>query len=203
MRKSRIVEAVIEVATGLLTNRPRREVDFKTLKLKLAPKYAGIPSLPDIEDEEALKKLLEAIGKAEATTTQAEGRLETGKKEGGGKEGEGKYLATCLDCVVKHLSTARVAAREAMQRAEAGEPASSIVEKVRQIHDELAGMELDIKNREIPEIAEIDDLSRTLRKKIFSNKWLTTPPTLSQLKNVEDELNTIIEKSYKAVEKYI
>jgi hypothetical protein len=195
----RVVEAVAEIVAGLLANRPRREVDLRELKLKLAPKYAGIPSLPDLEDEEALKKLLEAIGKTEASreakTMQAESR-ETGKAE------EGKHLATCLDCVVKHLSTARVAAREAMQRAEAGEPAGSIVEKVRQIYDELAGMELDIKNREIPEIAEIDDLSRTLRKKIFSNKWLTTPPTLSQLKNIEDELNTIIEKSYKAVEKY-
>jgi hypothetical protein len=192
----RAVEALAEIVAGLLANRPRREVDLRELKLKLAPKYAGIPSLPDLEDEEALKKLLEAIGRAE---TKAEGRLEKDRME---SKAEGKHLATCLDCVVKHLSTARVAAREAMQRAEAGEPAGSIVEKVRQIYDELAGMELDIKNREIPEIAEIDDLSRTLRKKIFSNKWLTTPPTLSQLKNIEDELNTIIEKSYKAVEKY-
>jgi flagellar hook-associated protein FlgK len=192
----RAVEALTEIVAGLLANRPRREVDLRELKLKLAPKYAGIPSLPDLEDEEALKKLLEAIGRAE---TKAEGRLEKDRME---SKAEDKHLATCLDCVVKHLSTARVAAREAMQRAEAGEPAGSIVEKVRQIYDELAGMELDIKNREIPEIAEIDDLSRTLRKKIFSNKWLTTPPTLSQLKNIEDELNTIIEKSYKAVEKY-
>ncbi|GAJ07880.1 unnamed protein product, partial [marine sediment metagenome] len=51
----------------------------------------------------------------------------------------------CIECSVKHGQTAKVFAREALQRAEAeGNPSSEgVKEKIRGIVEELTGMEDD------------------------------------------------------------
>jgi len=189
MRRSSIAKAIIDITSTAISNLDRRRDWLRELKLTLAPKYAGTPSLPDIYDEYMLKNLIEALSRKPVE----EAHMQVSESK----------LATCLDCVVKHLSTAKIAAREALQRAEAKEPPEKVIEKIREIHGELAGMELDIKDRDIPEIMEIDDSSRRLRKEIFDNKWLINPPTIEQLREIEKKISLILEKSYNAIGKYL
>ena len=81
-------------------------------------------------------------------------------------EGTLKY---CIDCASKHLGTAKILAREALQRLDKGEPVDLVLEKVRGAYEELMGAEDDTQASDDPDVADLNRRVRDLRKWFFES----------------------------------
>jgi hypothetical protein len=75
----------------------------------------------------------------------------------------------CLECTSKHIGTAKILLREALQRAEKGEPKESIVEKVRGAYEEVMGAEDDSQALSDEGIRRINTMVRDVRKWFFTS----------------------------------
>ncbi|MEM4977398.1 MAG: hypothetical protein QXT64_08750, partial [Desulfurococcaceae archaeon] len=78
------------------------------------------------------------------------------------------------NCMSKHLGTAKILMREALQRAEKGEPSESVLAKVRGAYEELMGAEDDSQAINDEGIRRLNSLTRDLRKWFFDSGLLTT-----------------------------
>jgi hypothetical protein len=75
----------------------------------------------------------------------------------------------CLDCMSKHLGTAKILIREALQRVDADEPKEAILGKVRGAYEELMGAEDDSQALSDERIRALNAQTRELRKWFFDN----------------------------------
>jgi len=75
----------------------------------------------------------------------------------------------CLDCASKHLSTAKILIREALQRAEKGEPPELVLAKIRGAYEELTGAEDDTQALSDEGIRRLNSQIRDLRKWFFDS----------------------------------
>jgi hypothetical protein len=81
----------------------------------------------------------------------------------------------CLDCSSKHLGTAKVLLREALQRIEKGEPREAVLEKVRGAYEELMGAEDDTLAVKDEGIRRLNSLIRDTRKWFFDTGVIAEP----------------------------
>jgi DNA repair exonuclease SbcCD ATPase subunit len=122
-------------------------------------------------------------GVVSSTSTPGKSHIATPKGES-----TEKY---CLDCMSKHLGTAKILIREALQRAVKGEDPQAILEKVRGAYEELMGAEDDSQSLSDPRIQELNKMTRELRKWAFNSGVLVEPDKelISQFAEKINQLN--------------
>ena len=101
----------------------------------------------------------------------------------------------CLECAHKHLNTASVLLREALQRLDANEPKERVLEKIRAMVAELTGAEDDTKFGS-GEIAELNKRIRALRVKIWNAGYELEPPRREDLIALQEELKGLLNFVY-------
>ena len=108
----------------------------------------------------------------------------------------------CIECAVKHSQTAKVLMREALQRAEAENPAiEGVKEKIRGVIEELSGMEDDTDTKtENKNVTTLNNAARMLRKHIYTTKAEIGGASIEQLRKVKTAIDGLVDFSYKARE---
>jgi len=117
----------------------------------------------------------------------------------------------CLECAEKHLQTAKVLLREAIQRYEACykntecvpccSENSAVLEKVRGAVAELAGCEDDTStNLNEPRIREINRRAREIRKEMWNKKLAFGEGTLEDLKETHGKIEQLANYVYEQPE---
>jgi len=101
----------------------------------------------------------------------------------------------CLECLHKHINTANVLIREALQRFDAKEPHERIVEKVRAAVAELTGAEDDSKFA-TGRVAEINKKIRDLRRHIWEKGYEFEVPSREALLEIGDRVQDILKDIY-------
>jgi len=134
-RARRFVNAVVDLVALLIENTPTR-IDEKRLTELLGPK----PVL------------------AQLYSTGETARSHIATPPGVSEE---HY---CYDCASKHLGTAKILLREALQRAVKGEPREAVLEKVRGAYEELMGAEDDTQSLSDERTKQINSMIRDTRK---------------------------------------
>ena len=115
-----------------------------------------------------------------------------------GPTAESTNVSYCLECENKHLNTAKVLLREAIQRAEAREPTAAVLEKVRGVAVELAGAEDDSNAPTAPsDVRSINAAVRDLRKRMWVS-GLEVEPKLEGLKETYRGVDGILTQTYEA-----
>lgn len=108
----------------------------------------------------------------------------------------------CIECAVKHSQTAKVLAREALQRAEADSPAASgVKEKIRGVIEELSGMEDDTDTAEENEnVRNLNMAARELRKHIYTTKAEIGGASIETIRSLKTLVDQIVDLSYRTRE---
>jgi len=115
----------------------------------------------------------------------------------------------CLDCLSKHLGTAKILMREALQRAEKGEDVKAILEKVRGAYEELMGAEDDSQALTDERIREFNAKIRDLRHWFFNSGVLVEADKnkiiegLSKVSQLNDEVYAELEKRKHLLKEFI
>jgi hypothetical protein len=123
--------------------------------------------------------------------------------------GERSHIATppgvseehyCLTCLSKHLGTAKILIREALQRAEKGEPREAVLEKVRGAYEELMGAEDDSQALSDERIRQINSQIRDLRHWFFDTGVIVEPDKnkIAEALGRISKLNDEVYKEYEA-----
>jgi hypothetical protein len=123
----------------------------------------------------------------------------------GSKTVTGSHIATppgvseeryCYDCASKHLGTAKVLMREALQRAVKGEPKEAVLEKVRGAYEELMGAEDDTQSLSDERTREINAMIRDTRKWFYDSDVIvdTDKNKIAEALKRVDELNDTVYK---------
>lgn len=108
----------------------------------------------------------------------------------------------CIECAVKHSQTAKVLMREAVQRAEAGNPhVEGVKEKVRGVIEELSGMEDDTNTVQNENVSRLNNTTRNLRKYIYSTQAEIGGADLGTLKQIKMMIDKLVEETYEVREK--
>jgi hypothetical protein len=117
----------------------------------------------------------------------------------------------CLECASKHVGTAKILLREALQRAEKGEPPELVLEKVRGAYEELMGAEDDTMSVSDEGIRKLNSAIRDLRKWFFTTGAIAKPDKnliteayskIAQLNNaIYDEYARRLEKAVESMER--
>jgi len=106
-------------------------------------------------------------------------------------------LDYCLECAVKHSQTAKILAREALQRARAGSPSDiGVLEKVRGVVEELVGLEDDTDTVKNDKVATLNSLSRTLRKFIYTKRAEIGGASLKDLEEIKSMTDKLVDAVY-------
>lgn len=106
-------------------------------------------------------------------------------------------VKTCLDCLNKHLNTAKVFSREAIQRFEANEPEDRVLERVRGIVEELSGAEADTNGSDDESIREINTKLRKVRKGIWaSGLEIQNPKNKDELLQMRSNIEEVLNDTY-------
>jgi hypothetical protein len=115
----------------------------------------------------------------------------------------------CLTCLSKHLGTAKILMREALQRAEKGEDTKAVLEKVRGAYEELMGAEDDSQALTDERIREFNAKIRDLRHWFFNSGVLVEVDKnkivegLSKVAQINDEVYTELEKRKQLLTEFI
>jgi cell fate (sporulation/competence/biofilm development) regulator YmcA (YheA/YmcA/DUF963 family) len=159
-----------------------------------------------------------------AETPGEEARVETPQAEAkpatAASEAPGGHMAPppgmpaehyCLECASKHVGTAKILLREALQRAEKGEPPELVLEKVRGAYEELMGAEDDTMSVSDEGIRRLNSMIRDLRKWFFTTGAIVKPDKniiteayskITQLNNtIYDEYAKRLEKAIESMER--
>ena len=106
-------------------------------------------------------------------------------------------LDYCIQCCVKHSQTAKVLAREALQRAEVSGPASvGVQEKMRGIVEELVGMEDDSDTVKNETVSELNSSARLLRKIIYGKGAEVGRASLEDLREIKGFIDGLVDATY-------
>ncbi len=106
-------------------------------------------------------------------------------------------IGYCIECSVKHSQTAKVLMREALQRAEAGEPSLiGVQEKVRGVVEELCGLEDDTTTVSNEMVATLNASARALRKLIYATGAEMGKASLEDLREIKGMVDQLVEASY-------
>jgi hypothetical protein len=119
-------------------------------------------------------------------------------------------LDYCLECCEKHLQTASVLMREALQRLEECNTKTNcepccikteyILEKIRNTVKELAGAEDDtIRNTYDETVRQINNEIRMIRKTIWGKKLSVGGGTKGDLIEIKNKIDKLIDKVYEKV----
>jgi hypothetical protein len=111
-------------------------------------------------------------------------------------KGETKKIDYCLECLSKHLNTAKVLTREAIQRIEAGEPAEMVLEKVRGTVAELAGAEDDSNSVTDQEVRKLNETIRSIRKTIWNKGLELEPGSKDDLTSIYSQIDSALNQTY-------
>ena len=106
----------------------------------------------------------------------------------------------CLECIEKHLQTAKVLMREAIQRAAAGEPTEKVVEKIRGVVEELAGAEDDSDTTTDMDVRRLNSKIRALRKEIWRRGLSVRGGTLEELNEIKRKIDALVDEAYRVAE---
>jgi len=107
----------------------------------------------------------------------------------------------CLECLEKHLQTAKVLMREAIQRKASGEPTENVLEKIRGVVEELAGAEDDSNTMIDDDVRMLNTKIRGLRKEIWRRGLSVHGGTLRDLNEVKRRIDELLEETYRVAEK--
>ena len=113
-------------------------------------------------------------------------------------EGQTK-TSYCVECAEKHGQTAKVLLREALQRAVSdGSDSEGVVEKVRDVVEELAGYETDtnVDAKLYPKISMLNNMAREIRKSIYASQAEIGGATMDILEQVKKDLDHLVEETY-------
>ena len=103
----------------------------------------------------------------------------------------------CIECSVKHSQTAKILMKEALQRAEAGDPSlEGVQEKVRVAVEELCGLEDDTTTVKNEMVTTLNTLSRELRKFIYTTGAEMGKASLEQLRDIKGMVDQLVDTSY-------
>ena len=103
----------------------------------------------------------------------------------------------CIECAVKHSQTAKVLMREALQRAEIGDPGLvGVKEKVRGVVEELCGLEDDTTTVDNERVTGLNNLARQLRKYIYTTGAEVGKASMEELRSVKGMVDKLVEASY-------
>ena len=106
-------------------------------------------------------------------------------------------LKYCIECAVKHSLTAKIAMKEAIQRAYAGDPGlEGVKEKVRVAVEELCGLDLDTETVDNEMVAALNTSSRALRKFIYTTGAEMGRASREQLEEIKGMVDQLVEASY-------
>jgi hypothetical protein len=184
-RIARLINAAIDVVALLIENAPVR-IDEKRLAEILGPNPVSTQFF-------AINPTTQPISTPEV-------------KQGASKL---SHIATppgvseehyCYDCASKHLGTAKVLLREALQRAVKGEPKEAILEKVRGAYEELMGAEDDTQALSDERTRQINAMIRDVRKWFYDTGVIVDTDqnkiaeALSKVDMLNNEVYTEIER---------
>jgi hypothetical protein len=99
----------------------------------------------------------------------------------------------------KHLGTAKVLIREALQRAEKGEPKEAVLGKVRGAYEELMGAEDDSQALNDERIRALNSQTRELRKWFFDSGVLVDADK-TKIVEAMKRISTLNDAVYKELE---
>lgn len=103
----------------------------------------------------------------------------------------------CIECSVKHSQTAKVLMREALQRAEAGDPnQEGVKEKVRGAVEELCGLEDDTTTVSNEMVSALNISARELRKFIYTKGAEMGKASVEDLREIKGMVDKLVEASY-------
>lgn len=103
----------------------------------------------------------------------------------------------CIECSVKHSQTAKVLMREALQRAETGDPSmEGVQEKVRGVVEELCGLEDDTTTVSNEMVTMLNTSARELRKFIYTTGAELGGASMEQLREIKGMVDDLVEASY-------
>jgi len=115
----------------------------------------------------------------------------------------------CYDCASKHLGTAKILIREALQRAEKGEPREAVLEKIRGAYEELMGAEDDTMSLSDERTRQINSMIRDTRKWFFDTGVIVEPDknkiaeALSRVSRLNDEVYHELERRRERLKEFI
>jgi len=101
----------------------------------------------------------------------------------------------CLECLHKHINTANILIREALQRFDSREPQERVLEKVRAAVSELTGAEDDSKFA-TGKVAEINKRIRDLRRYIWEKGYEFEIPSREALLEIGGNIQGILKDVY-------
>jgi len=115
----------------------------------------------------------------------------------------------CYDCASKHLGTAKVLLREALQRAVKGEPKEAILEKVRGAYEELMGAEDDTQALSDERTKQINSMIRDIRKWFYDSGVIVSTDknliseALSKVDRLNNEVYAEIERRRESLKEFL
>jgi hypothetical protein len=174
-RVDRLINAVIDLFAIVIDNAPRRISEERLSQL-----LGSNPVLPQL------------LGTPRSQPETPRSHIAT--PEGVSEE---HY---CLDCMSKHLGTAKILIREALQRADANESKEAILGKVRGAYEELMGAEDDSQALKDERIRALNSQTRELRKWFFDNGVLvdTDKAKIAEAMNRISALNDAVYQELEA-----
>ena len=101
----------------------------------------------------------------------------------------------CLECLHKHINTANILIREALQRFDSREPQERVIEKVRAAVAELTGAEDDSKFA-TGRVAEINKRIRDLRRYIWDKGYEFEIQSRDALLEIGGKIQDILKDVY-------
>lgn len=103
----------------------------------------------------------------------------------------------CVECCIKHGQTAKVLAREGLQRAEANNPAGEgVKEKIRGVIEELSGFEDDTETVQNENVTALNTAARDLRKYIYSSKAEIGGADIETLREIKNRIDSLVDQAY-------
>ena len=106
-------------------------------------------------------------------------------------------LEYCIECAIKHSQTAKVLMREALQRAEAGDPGlEGVKEKVRGVVEELLGLEDDTDTVDNEMVTALNTSGRELWKFIYTTGAEMGKASMEDLREIKRMVDQLVEASY-------
>jgi hypothetical protein len=119
------------------------------------------------------------------------------------------HVGIVHNCMSKHLGTAKILTREALQRAEKGEPREAVLEKIRGAYEELMGAEDDSLSLEDERVRQLNALIRDTRKWFFDTGVIVEPDknkiveALGRVSKLNDEVYSEYEKRKARLKEFI
>ena len=134
--------------------------------------------------------------------TSPEGLVSKAKPKPHSHEPYTGKLDHCIQCAVKHSQTAKVLAREALQRAEVDSPSDmGVQEKIRGVVEELSGLEDDTdtvaKGEDADKVRQLNATGRTLRKHIYATRAEIGGGDLETLKEIKGMVDQLVDATYR------